>query len=142
MWGRHLDDSALGDAGAEADDGVGDGALLQVGAVADDSVVDLALHHLGRRQEARRRVDRRLRVVELKTRRLHRTHHTPTLSHTVIWYSWPTAVACNRKPCHNHATACLELEPLIRCMEVIRSYKHAMPADAEAEQHPVAAGVM
>lgn len=66
----HLDDSALGDAGAQADDGVGDGALLQVGAMTDDGVIDLALHHLGGRQEARRRVDWRLRVVELEPRRL------------------------------------------------------------------------
>ena len=50
---RHLDDSALGNAGPQADDGVGDGAFLQVGAVADDGIVDLALHDLGWRQEAR-----------------------------------------------------------------------------------------
>jgi len=72
--GARLDDRALVDARAQADDRVGDHALLQVGAVADDGVADARLHDLGRRQEARRRVDRRLRVVELEARRLPAAH--------------------------------------------------------------------
>ncbi len=68
--GTRLDDGALVDARPQADNRVGDRALLQVGAVADDGVADARLYDLGRRQEARRRVDRRLRVVELEARRL------------------------------------------------------------------------
>lgn len=90
----HLDDGALADTRAQADDGVGDGALLQVGAVADDGVVDFALHHLGRRQEARRRVDGRLRVVELEPWRLQRTSGFLEFLLRRIWFPG-IASGCN-----------------------------------------------
>lgn len=70
VQGAHLDHCSLANSRAKPYDCIFDSAFFQVGAVADDDVIDFAAHNLGRRQESGRGVNRCLRVIELKLRRL------------------------------------------------------------------------
>lgn len=66
----HLDHCSLANSRAKPYDCIFNSAFFQVGAMADDDVIDFAAHNLGRRQESGRGINRCLRVIELKLRRL------------------------------------------------------------------------